>query len=92
VEKGADICHMHTPVLSPFSIILVYIALSDCLVRAVVSVVDLDKPSKLNLRIPLVLYPFINMFPQVNTSEQFLPMPSRVGNEGMEGRFSEHLC
>ena len=53
--------------LPPFSIILVYIALSDCLVRAVMSVVDLDKPSKLNLRVPLILYPSINMFPQVNT-------------------------
>jgi len=71
VEKGEDICHTYTPVLSLFSLILVYIALSDCLVRAVISVVDLDKPSKLNLLVPLVLYPSINSFPQVNTVSSF---------------------
>jgi hypothetical protein len=92
VEKVVDICHMYTPVLSPFSIILVYIALSDCLVRAVMSVDYLHKSARLNLHVPLVLYPPINMFPQVNTSEQFLPLPSRVVNDGMEGRFSECLC
>jgi hypothetical protein len=72
---------------------LVSILHNSCLHRVIrLSVVDLDKPPKLNLRVPLVLYPSINMFPQVNTSEQFLHLPSGVGNEGMEGRFSEHLC
>ena len=90
---------MYAPALSPVSIIAVYIALSDCQVRSLMFVVDLDRPSTLNLPVFLlirelstILYPSINMFPQGNTLEQSLPLPRRVGNEGMEGRSSEHLC